>query len=262
MTHTPPRLSDHVALISGGLGDIGRAIGCALAVEGAAVALGDILPETAAAEALAELRASGVAATYTRCDVGDPDAVAAWVDATETALGLPTLIIPNAARVTIAGCLELTPQQWRDEMHVNLDGAYFMARAAAARLVAAARPGRIVFVGSWAGHRAHAALPAYSVSKAGLRMLMSCLAIELAPRDIAVNEVAPGYVDAGLSGKLFDQNPGSRERAAARVPLRRLISSAEVAAQVLHLCLPANRHMTGSVLLMDGGLSLMGPAST
>jgi NAD(P)-dependent dehydrogenase (short-subunit alcohol dehydrogenase family) len=75
-----------------------------------------------------------------------------------------------------------------------------------------------------------------------------------------VNEVAPGYVDAGLSAGIWAKKPGAKENAAQRVPTGQLIDAADVAAQVAHLCEPANRHMTGSVLLMDGGLSLVTPA--
>ena len=82
------------------------------------------------------------------------------------------------------------------------------------------------------------------------------MALDLAPNNILVNEVAPGYVDAGLSGQIFKQEPKIREQAEQRIPTGKLISADEVAIQVLHLCDPANRHMTGSTLLMDGGLSL------
>ena len=125
------------------------------------------------------------------------------------------------------------------------------------RLLHHGQPGRIVFVGSWAAHAPHPALPAYCVAKAGLRMLMKCLALELGPHDILVNEVAPGWVDAGLSGRIFNDNPGAREDAVGKVPVRRLIAPAEVAYEVAHLCDPAVRHTTGSVALMDGGLSLL-----
>jgi NAD(P)-dependent dehydrogenase (short-subunit alcohol dehydrogenase family) len=82
------------------------------------------------------------------------------------------------------------------------------------------------------------------------------MALELAPQGILVNEVAPGFVDAGLSGRFFREKPGLREQAAARVPIGQLIEACDVARQVAHLCDPANRHMTGSTILMDGGLSL------
>ena len=175
-------------------------------------------------------------------------------------LGTPTLIIPNAAIVTLADIRTVTPAQWRRELNVNLDGAFHLAQAATLRLLDKKRPGRIVFVGSWAAHAAHNSIPAYSVAKAGLRMLCKCMALELAPDGILVNEVAPGYVDAGLTAGVWARDPGAKERAITRVPTGLLIDADEVALQVAHLCSPANRHMTGSVILMDGGLSLSTPA--
>jgi len=100
-------------------------------------------------------------------------------------------------------------------------------------------------------------MPAYSVSKAAINMLCKCFALELASRNILVNEIAPGYVDAGLSGRHWKKDPASAEKARERVPVRRLISAEEVAQQIVYLCGPAARHMTGSSLLMDGGLSLL-----
>jgi glucose 1-dehydrogenase len=154
----------------------------------------------------------------------------------------------------------MTSDEWSRELQVNLTGAFHMAQAGAARLLARQAHGRIVFIGSWAGHAPHPSIPAYCVAKAGLRMLCRCMALELAPSGILVNEVAPGYVDAGLSAKVWLTNPGARERAAARVPTGQLIAAEEVAQQVAQLCEPSNRHTTGSVLLMDGGLSLVTPA--
>ena len=80
------------------------------------------------------------------------------------------------------------------------------------------------------------------------------------PRRILVNEVAPGYVDAGLTGKMFNANPATRPAAQARVPINALTSAEEVARNVAFLCDPGNRQMTGTTLLMDGGLSLVTPA--
>ena len=85
---------------------------------------------------------------------------------------------------------------------------------------------------------------------------MQCIAKELAPFNILVNEIAPGYVDAGLTGQLFQKNPELREVNRMKVPNRLLISSDDVADNVLFLCDPNNKHMVGSTLLMDGGLSL------
>ena len=100
-------------------------------------------------------------------------------------------------------------------------------------------------------------MAAYSVSKAALSMLCKCFALELAPKNILVNEIAPGYVDAGLSGRNWRKMTEQRERAKERVPIRQLIEAQEVAEQIVYLCDPGNRHMTGSTFLMDGGLSLL-----
>ncbi|MGX5819768.1 SDR family NAD(P)-dependent oxidoreductase [Chitinophaga lutea] len=235
-----------IVLISGGLGDIGRAAAKAFADAGANVAVGDVQ-----ASAPADL-----AAHYTRVDVSDAAAVEAWVGAVEKALGPVDIVIANAATVTIADLYSITPEQWTRELRVNLDGAFFVSRAATARMKAGGRPGSVVFVGSWAAEKVHPAIPAYAVSKAGMRMLCKTMALDLAPYGIMVNEIAPGYVDAGLSRKVWELAPEQKEEARKRTPVGQLITSEEIAAQLLYLCDPRNRHITGSVLLMDGGLSL------
>lgn len=243
-----------VAVISGGLGDIGRAIALELSGIGAAVALGDLADSDGGfCKTLARGR-------YDRVDTTDAAAIDAWLDAVTDAFGTPTWIVPNAAQVTVVGALDVTPEQWRREIDVNLTGAFLLAQAGARRLLASGSPGAVVVTGSWAGHAVHPALPAYSVAKAGLRMAVRCLALELAPHGIRVNEVAPGYVDAGLSRQIFDRTPGLRESARAKVPTRSLIEPKDVAALVAFLLSDAARHITGETLTADGGLSLRSPA--
>lgn len=243
-------------LISGGLGDIGRAIALEFARQGAAVALGDISPANQAAAFLHELNQLGIRPHYTQVDVTDAEAVRAWVLDVEKTLGTANIIIANAATVTPKRVHQITPEEWSSELRVNLDGAFFLSQSATARLLAHGLPGRVVFVGSWAAHAVHPHIPAYSVAKAGLRMLCQCLALELAPHQILVNEIAPGYVNAGLSARLWEKEPALIEQARERVPTHKLISAEAVARQVVYLCHPDNEHMTGSTLLMDGGLSL------
>ena len=251
-----PDLNHQIAILSGGLGDIGRAIALELARLGANVAVGDVLPRAKAAALLGDLRALGRRARYDRVDVADAAAVRGWVRTVETDLGTPTLVIPNAAVVTLADSRTITPEAWRRELRINLDGAFHLAQAGALRLLARRKPGRIVFVGSWAADRPHPQIVAYSTAKAGLRMLCRCMALELAPHGVLVNEVAPGYVDAGLTAQIFRMKPSRRGKALRQVPIRKLIAPEDVAFEVAHLCDPRNRHMTGSTLLMDGGLSL------
>ncbi len=247
------RLTPALAAISGGLGDIGQAIARALSGAGAEIALAD-LPAADGTRSREFFHAPA--------DVTDPAAVDAWYDAVTAEFGrAPNLIIPNAATATFKRHLEITPSEWTREIDVNLNGAFHFAEAGTRRLVKDGRPGRVVFLGSWAGHAPHRTLPAYCAAKAGLRMLNQTMALELAPRGILVNEVAPGYVHAGLSGRLFDQDPATAETARNSVPTRELLTADDVALQVLHLCSRAAAHLAGTTIVQDGGLSLLhGPS--
>lgn len=250
-----PNLAGRTAIISGALGSIGRAISREAACAGANVALGDILAPSEAAEFLEELGGMGRRAVYDQVDVSDYRAVEGWIERVGTALDTPDVIIPNAAVVTDRDIRSISADEWLREIDVNLNGVFYMARAAANRLLALGRPGHIVMIGSWAGHAPHPNIPAYCVSKAGLRMLCKCLALNLAPAGILVNEVAPGFVNAGLS-RMFNVRPELREQAERWVPAHHLIEPEEVAKQVIQLCDRENRNITGTVLVMDGGLSL------
>lgn len=254
-------LKGRVAVISGALGDIGRAVALEIARLGADVAMSDLAAPVRAEDLLRAVKAMGRAATYSSVDVTDAGEVERWAESVQRELGLGTLVIPCAATVTVESVRELTAEKWRRELDVNLSGSFFVAQAWVRRMLAAERDGRVVFVGSWAASVPHAHVPAYSVSKAGVRMLCQCMALDLARTGILVNEVAPGYVDAGLSAAVFREKAGARESAERRVPTGRLITPEDVAGQVAYLCTYASRHMTGTVLLMDGGLSL-GAAQT
>jgi NAD(P)-dependent dehydrogenase (short-subunit alcohol dehydrogenase family) len=246
-----------VLVISGGLGDIGQAICREFAKHGAAIAIGDLQDEKDAQAFLNELKQEySVSSYYTQVDISDAIAVDKWLQEVEQHLGTPGLIISNAATVTQASIHELRPEEWSRELRVNLDGAFNLTQKATKRMVEANMKGHVVFIGSWAAEAVHPGLPAYCVSKAGLRMLCKCMALELAPHGIMVNEVAPGYVEAGLSAEIWAKNPALIQEAAKKVPIGKIMSATAVAQQVVHLCHPSNEHMTGSTLLMDGGLSL------
>lgn len=255
-----PLLAGQVAVVSGGLGAIGAATVRLLASYGADVAWCDVLPAERAENLEKELAELGRRGIYHIVDVADGRAVAGWLASVERTLGLPTLIVPNAAIVDLNPWLDLTPEAWRRLMSVNLDGAFHMALSATQKLVERRRSGRVVFVGSWAADHVHTQIPAYCVAKAGLRMLARCMAGALAPHDILVNEVAPGFVSAGLADQFGLADEAAREVSRRQVPTGRLIEPVEVAQQIVHLMDPDNRHMTGTTLLMDGGLSLFGTA--
>lgn len=249
--------NNETVIISGGLGDIGRAMALEFASAGANIGLGDIRPPLDAGEFLEALKQFQIKSTYSQVDVADARAVKRWVLQVENELGTASIIIANAAIVTYGTINEITAEQWSRELRVNLDGAFHLTQSATARLLHHGHPGRVVFIGSWAAHSVHPKIPAYCVSKAGLRALCRCMALELAPHNILVNELAPGYVDAGLSGRSFEKDPVMKMESTQKVPVKKLISARQVAQQVVILCHPSNEHITGSTILMDGGLSLL-----
>ena len=250
---------DHAVLISGGLGGIGKATARFFAKQGADIALCDIHEPDQADKWLSLLENFGVRATYHKTDVASAAQVREWIDSVEQELGVASYIIANAATATMKNVREISPEQWDREIQINLNGAFYMTQYATERLLHHKKSGRVVLVGSWAAHAVHSHLPAYSASKAAVRMLCKCLALELAPYDILVNEVAPGYVDAGLSGKIWKENPKLKKHSVDKVPIKRVMDPESVARQIVQLCHPQNNQMTGSTVLMDGGLSLLTP---
>lgn len=248
---------DKVVLISGGMGDIGQAVALEFGKMGAKIGISDILDSTTAAAKLSSMGNLGVTYRYDQVDVSNADEVEGWIQDVENQWGQVDIAIVNAATVTLKDVQEITAKEWEREIQVNLNGSFFMANAVCRSFVKKEVAGNIVFLGSWAAHAAHINIPAYSVSKAALRMLCKTMALSYAEKGIRVNEIAPGYVNAGLSKEVWDKDPASAAEARNRVPVGKLIEADEVAKQVLWLCDPSNRHTTGSTLLMDGGLSLL-----
>lgn len=250
---------DKIVLISGGLGDIALGIARAYLQHGAVVLLSDRADKETASIRMSGLSDYKSRIRYRQVDVTDAGAVRNWVDSAVEEFGKIDISVVNAAQVTLKPFRELTADEWDNEMKVNLDGAFYFANASARAMMNKSNDGNIVFLGSWAGHSVHQHLPAYSVSKAAVRMLCQCMALEYAPWNIRINEVAPGYVNAGLSKGIWRDDPSSRSAAKSKVPLQELIEVEDIAKQVLWMTSSQNKHMTGATVLMDGGLSLVRP---
>lgn len=247
----------HIAIISGGLGDIGTAIAHELSNRGADIALGDLKESTEAEIVLKQLRAKGIRAKYNQIDVAQAQAVKDWVMDVEQELGIPDIIIPCAAQVTFKDTKTITPEQWDKELQVNLNGAFYLAQAGALKLVEQQQPGKIVFIGSFAGVIPQVHHAAYSVSKAGMHALTKEMALEFGPHSILVNAVAPGNVDAGLTKRYYKEHPENLAKDKAVIPIRQLVKAQEVAWWVANLCDPENRNVTGVILSIDGGMSAL-----
>ena len=244
-----PELAGRGVVLTGGAGDIGAAVAAELAARGAQLTLIDA---KTASEAKPWLERIGTDVTYVQADVRDRarvDEILAQVDPLDIA-------IANAGIVESAPALEITQEQWERQLGVNLTGAFNLAQAAARILVARGRGGRILFTGSWVQEVPWPEIAAYSVSKAGVRMLARSFARELAQHGILVNVLAPGIVNAGLAGRQLATEPHYARRVEKAIPLARLQTAAQVAKAMAFLCSADADYITGSVLLADGGASL------
>jgi NAD(P)-dependent dehydrogenase (short-subunit alcohol dehydrogenase family) len=235
--------------VTGGAGDIGAAIAAELARCGAYVYVLDRRPPPD----VGWLRSTaGSRVAYVQVDVTDAAAVASALAAADPL----DVVFANAGVVESAPFLDITADQWRRQVEVNLTGSFHTGQAAARLMARRGRGGRIVFTGSWVQDVPWPQIAAYSVTKAGIRMLARAMALELAPHRILVNVLAPGIVDAGMARRQRLTEPQYAARAARVVPLGTMQTAEQVGRAAAVLCSPATDYMTGAVLLVDGGASL------
>jgi NAD(P)-dependent dehydrogenase (short-subunit alcohol dehydrogenase family) len=249
-------LDGKVALITGACGGIGREIAIAASSAGARLILNDVCSQEDAAALIQSLGKPSGTAGYFAADVTDREAVERMFDEASEQFDTPDICIGNAAIVAVSPFLELAARSWHDQLGTNLTGCFHIGQAAARRLIKAGKPGKIIFISSWVQDVPSENIAAYCVAKSGLKMLAKCMALELGRYGITVNLVAPGFVDAGLSGRMFRENPLLRLECQQYIPLGDVMSAADVAAATLFLCSKAADYMTGSTLLADGGNSL------
>lgn len=248
-------LNGRRALVTGGSRGVGAATARLLARAGADVGISYRSREDEAASVVAELRRLGAAAWAHAADVADPGAVEELFQRAEGEMGGLDMLIANAGvwppeDVPIA---EMSGAQWRRTLAVNLDGVFHCVRAAARIL---GDDGRIVVVGSTAGQRGEAGHGDYAASKGALMSLIKGVAVELAPRGITVNCVAPGWIDTEMAELPYAD--GGRAAIETGIPLGRVASADDVAGPIAFLCSELARHITGEVVNVNGGAVLCG----
>lgn len=245
-------LQGKTAIVTGAAGDLGQAMARQLAENGAHVLMWDIVARAEAAEAIERVQAFDAEADYAEVDVRDRAAV------DEAIANLPRLdiVCSNAGIVDAQAFLDLSQDNWQNHLDINLTGCFNICQSAARKMVADGTKGRIILTSSWVGSIPWPEITAYSVSKAGVNMLVKQMARELAAQGILVNAVAPGIVDAGLAGRQLREEPQYAARVAKVIPLVEPGTPEEIAAAVVYLASPQTAYMTGSILTLDGGCSL------
>ena len=237
------RLAGRRAFVTGGASGIGAAIAARLAADGADVTIGDVNVDAAKAQA------DTIGGTAVQLDVSDPASAEAAI-----AGGGPFDILVNNAGIDMAGVFfgDVTPEQWRRLLAVNLEGVFACTQAALPAMQQAGG-GRIVNLASEAGRMGAKADAVYAATKGAVIAFTKSIAMENARYGITVNAIAPGPIDTPL---LHRMPPKAVEMVTASTLLRRLGQPEEIAAAVAFLASPEASYITGETLAVSGGMYL------
>lgn len=244
-------MAGRTALVTGASRGIGRSIALAFAEHGADLVLCSRRREGLEAVA-SEVEALGRHAHVFPVNVSREESIDALAGEVDAA-GLAVDVLVNNAGVNpvMSGLLDLDPAAWRKVLDANVTGAFLLTRRVARGMVGRGR-GAIVNIASTGGLRAGPGLAAYNVSKAALIHLTKTMAVELGPRGVRANCIAPGLVETRMAEALF-RNEAGYEAYVSRNPLRRHGQPDEIAGAALLLASDAGSYMNGAVLVVDGG---------
>jgi NAD(P)-dependent dehydrogenase (short-subunit alcohol dehydrogenase family) len=246
-------LEGKVGIITGAASGIGAATARTLAREGARLVLTDI--DDAAGAALAQ----EIGGVYLHHDVSEEDGWPAVIAAAE-AFGRLDIMVANAGIGIGGNAIDMSLKDWRRQMAINVDGVFLSVKHCVPAMRRAGNGGSIVMLSSVAGLRGSAGLAGYSASKGAVRLFAKSMALECAQAGdgIRVNSVHPGIIVTPIWGKLrggSNQPIDSRAIAAASVPLGVAGEASEIADGILFLASGMSSHVTGSELVIDGGMT-------
>ena len=252
-------MQGQVAVVTGSSGGLGAHFARLLAKEGAAVAV--TARRLDRVEALAgELAGAGRQAMALRLDVAQVRTIGPAFDEIEAALGPISILVNNAGVGGEGLALEISVEDFDQTFAINVRGTFFAAQQAARRMIASGvaerGEGRIVNLASIASQTVLPGLSAYCGSKAAVAMLTRSLAREWARRGIAVNALAPGYIDTDINTHWWPTEGGQKQLKG--FPRRRLMKESDLDAAFLMLAGPAASAITGSLIVVDDGQSLPG----
>jgi glucose 1-dehydrogenase len=249
-------LSQQCAVVTGGESGIGRACALALARAGATVVLTYLGDRSAAEGVLREIEAAGAKGLMQQTDVGDEAHVEALFATAEAEFGTVRQLV-NSAGLNMTGTPigAMSLAQFDRVLRADLYGPFLTCRRFARGLTQKEGGGRIVNLSSIHERAPRVGGVDYDSAKGGLAQLTATLALELAPRRIAVNAVAPGMLLTPMNQSSLD-DPAELMRKEAAIPWGRAGTAEEVANLVVYLLSPAADYITGATVVIDGGLSL------
>ena len=253
------KLRGKVALITGAAGDrsIGRGIALALAAEGANVVVNDVAKADKLADRVTEMEWMGVEAMAVVADLTNEQQVDEMVAKVVQRFGHLDIVCPNAGVVTWEPFLDITPRSVEMMLGVNLKGTYDICHAAANQMIRQRTGGRIVVTTSVHAEMPFADMAIYGATKHALQTFVKSLAVELAPHNITVNQIQPGWVRSAIN----DASPGVGNVQGMRetlkmIPLGRPAKAYELGRAVVYFASDDASYVTGTFLRVDGGLIL------
>lgn len=238
-------LKEKVVIITGGARGIGRAIGELLTKEGARVVIGDLDKEEAEKTAMEIGQALGL-----ELDVTSSSSVEEMVNRTQEEFGRIDILVNNAGITKDTLLIRMKDEDFRAVLEVNLVGA-FRCLKSVAKIMMKQREGRIINISSIIGLIGNAGQANYAASKAGLIALTKTSAKELAPRNILVNAICPGFIQTAMTDALSDK---IKEEMLAVIPLKKFGQGLDVAKTVLFLASDLSSYITGQTIVVDGGM--------
>jgi NAD(P)-dependent dehydrogenase (short-subunit alcohol dehydrogenase family) len=244
-------LPGRVALVTGASSGLGVQFAKALADNGAAVAL-----VARRVERLKELKdgieKSGGKAIAVEADVTDKAAMTRAFDAAEKAFGTVTILINNAGVAQSATrAVEVTEDEWRKVLAVDVDAVFYTAQQAARRMLAAGKKGSIVNLASVLGFGVQKGTAAYAISKAAVVQMTKALAVELAFKGVRVNAIAPGWFVTEINEQYLTGETG--EKLKRQIPMGRFGADGDLDGALLLLASDAGAYITGATIVVDGG---------
>lgn len=248
-------LSGGGVLVTGAGQGIGRAIACSFAREGADVVIADLNLE-AARDVAREVEMLGARALAVQVDVALPDSVRQAVEMAFARFPNLNVLVNNAGIQLDRSTVDVTAEEWKRVLSVDLSGAFYFCQQVARRWIADGAPGSIVQISSVAADFGFPRRVPYGVAKAGLRALTRALAVEWASHGIRVNTVAPGYVETEMIAKAVRDGHIAYDRIVQMTPLRRMARPEELADAVTFLASRRASFITGTLLAVDGGYSI------
>jgi 2-dehydro-3-deoxy-D-gluconate 5-dehydrogenase len=252
-------LSSKVAVVTGGAMGIGLGIAYRLAEAGAAVMIAD-LNKSAADDSASRLSAKGWRAKAIQADVSSPEQAARVIEAAVGAYGRIDILVNNAGIYPTIPVMQMQPMDFQRILSVNLEGAFFCTKAAAQRMIEQGSGGKIINITSIdALHPSMIGLATYDASKHGLWGFTKNVALELAPHNIWVNAIAPGAISTpgtGAGGPANPQLEAALKPFIAKIPMRRIGEPDDIAKVALFLASDLSNYMTGSQIVVDGGVLL------